>query len=146
MIRDKEYKRFVADDKDSKFNIKSLGQAIPAIEKGMGGAALMQMPSSGRLRRFMEVTKYLSSEQRSGMLAFLDQGDEDQGGETVQAPQSGEILGILKSMKDEMEADLKELQDQAANDLNAFNDLKAAKTEEIDVNKKAIVTKEKRTG
>merc|ERR1719453_1002367 len=104
------------------------------------------MPNSGRLRRFMEVTKYLSSEQRTGMLAFLDQGDEEEGGETVQAPQSGEILGILKSMKDEMEVDLKELQAQEKSDFEAFNNLKASKLEEIDLNEKSVIEKDKRIG
>merc|ERR1719421_1076563 len=145
-LRDKDHKRFVAEEKDTKFNLKGLGQAIPAIEKGMGGAALLQMPGSGRLRRFFEGTKYLSSEDRSGVLAFLDQGDEDMGGDTQQAPQSGEILGILKSMKDEMQKDLGEMQAQEKSDHESFNELKAAKNEEISINEKSVVEKEKRIG
>merc|ERR1719421_1364599 len=140
-LRDKDHKRFVAEEKDTKFNIKGLSQAIPAIEKGMGGAALLQMPGSGRLRRFFEVTKYLSSDDRSGILAFLDQGEDD--GEQQQAPQSGEILGILKNMKDEMEADLKEMQAEEKKDHEGFNELKAAKTEEISINEKSVIEKEK---
>merc|ERR1719428_2618786 len=129
-------------------NIAAMAKAIPAIEKGMGGAALMQLPGihADRLRRFFEVTKYMSSDQRSSVLAFLDQGDETMAGETVQTGAAGEILGILKSMKDEMEADLKEMQDQEAKDLNGFNDLKDAKTQEIQVSQKAVIDKEKRIG
>merc|ERR1719160_1712109 len=33
MLREKEYKQFLANEKDSKTNLASLGKAIPAIEK-----------------------------------------------------------------------------------------------------------------
>merc|ERR1719311_1228728 len=49
-------------------------------------------------------------------------------------------------MKDEMQSDLKELGDEEEHNRNAFNDLKAAKTEEIDVNKQSVITKDKRIG
>merc|ERR1719191_1285683 len=42
-LREKEHKKFIAEEKDTKINLKGLGQAIPAIEKGMGGASLMQL-------------------------------------------------------------------------------------------------------
>jgi hypothetical protein len=145
-LREKEYKAFVAEEKDTKTNLGSLSKAIPAIEKGMGGASLMQLPGAEKkmehLRRYVEVTKFISNDERSEVLSFLDAGE----GEEDQSKNSGEILGILKNMKDEMEKDLKELQDTAASDLNSFNDLKAAKTQEIDINKKSVIEKEKRIG
>merc|ERR1719310_1604762 len=145
-LRDKEHAQFSAEEKDTETNIAALGKAIPAIEEGMGGASLMQLPRMDKLRRFVEVTKYLSSDARSGVLAFLDQGSEDSSSESVQAPQSGEILGILKSMKDEMEKDLKDLQAQEQLDFNVFQDLKSAKLTEIDLNEKAVISKDKRIG
>merc|ERR1719235_2734891 len=96
------------------------------------------------LRRYFEVTKLLSNDERSGVLAFLAQGSED--GENSQSGASGEILGILKNMKDEMEKDLSELQAQETKDFEGFNDLKAAKTSEITINEKSVITKEKRLG
>merc|ERR1719310_938853 len=145
-LRDKEHAQFSAEEKDTETNIAALGKAIPAIEEGMGGASLMQLPRMDKLRRFVEVTKYLSSDSRSGVLAFLDQGSEIASGNSVQAPQSGEILGILKSMKDEMEKDLADLQAEEEKDFNGFQDLKSAKTTEIDVNAKAVISKDKRIG
>merc|ERR1719191_650050 len=59
---------------------------------------------------------------------------------------AGEILGILKNMKDEMEKDLKEMQDEDAAAHNSFNDLKAAKQQEISINEKSVIEKEKRIG
>merc|ERR1719335_137704 len=116
----------------------------------MGGAALMQMAGQEKkmehLRRFVEVTKMLSNDERSGVLAFLDQGSDEQQGEKSQSGASGEILGILKNMKDEMEKDLSELQAQEKKDFEGFNDLKAAKTSEISINEKSVITKDKRLG
>merc|ERR1719335_129219 len=123
-----------------------MSKAIPAIEKGMGGASLMQLPGLSkkmdRFRRYVEVSKLISNDERSEVLSFLDAGEGDQ----EQSKGSGEILGILKNMKDEMEKDLKEIQDEDAKAHNGFNDLKAAKEEEISINKKSVIEKEKRIG
>merc|ERR1719182_300676 len=67
-------------------------------------------------------------------------------GEGEQTQGAGEILGILKSMKDEMEKDLKEMQEEDASAHNSFNDLKAAKTKEISINEKSVIEKDKRIG
>jgi len=144
MLREKDVKKFTATEKDTKSNLAGLSKAIPAIEKGMGGAALMQMPSAPRLRRMVEVSKYISSDDRTGVLAFLDQGEDE--GESVQAPQSGEILGILKNMKDEMQRDLADMQAQENTDRENFDDLSASKKDEIAINEKAVIDKDKRTG
>merc|ERR1719386_306631 len=49
-------------------------------------------------------------------------------------------------MKDEMAKDLAELKSDEQKALEGFNDLKSAKSTEIETNEKAIVTKEKRMG
>jgi hypothetical protein len=143
-LREKESKQFIADEKDTKQNLDGLSKAIPAIEKGMGGASLMQMPGAQKkmekLRRFVEVTKYVDNDARSEVLAFMEEGE----GEHTQG--AGEILGILKNMKDEMEKDLKDMQDADVKAHESFNDLKAAKTEEISINEKSVIDKEKRIG
>merc|ERR1719235_2533142 len=149
-LREKENKAFVAEEKDTKTNLDGLSKAIPAIEKGMGGASLMQMPGAQRkmekLRRFVEVTKLLGNDERSNVLAFLDQGSDDQDSSNTQTQGAGEILGILKNMKDEMEKDLGDLQAQEKRDHESYNELKAAKTSEISLNEKAVIVKEKRLG
>merc|ERR1719235_3061408 len=99
-----------------------------------------------RMRRFVEVTKLLGNDERTSVLAFLDQGSDEQSGENTQSQASGEILGILKNMKDEMEKDLGEMQASETKDHESFNELKAAKLEEISLNEKAVITKEKRMG
>jgi len=52
----------------------------------------------------------------------------------------------LKSMKDDMEKDLKDLQAEEQKNFAGFNDVKASKTAEIQINEKAVIQKEKRVG
>merc|ERR1719428_629803 len=44
MIREKEAGEYAEMKADSETNIAAMAKAIPALEKGMGGAALLQMP------------------------------------------------------------------------------------------------------
>jgi len=50
---------------------------------------------------------------------------------SLYAPQSGEILGVMKQLKDEMEADLSESQKKEMASATAFKELREAKTNEI---------------
>jgi len=56
--------------------------------------------------------------------------------------QSGEIVGILKQLKDEMEADLSEAQKQEASRAEEFDVLRKAKTAEIEAGEKMEEQKE----
>merc|ERR1719265_2342061 len=51
VIRTKEAAEFAAFKADSETNIAAMGSAIPALEKGMGGAALLQLPGVSGLRK-----------------------------------------------------------------------------------------------
>merc|ERR1719502_1065030 len=62
------------------------------------------------------------------------------------APQSGQIVGILKGMKDEMEASLKEAIADEEKSVAGFGDLKSSKEKEIEVATEAIETKTSRSG
>merc|ERR1719440_2241798 len=72
-------------------------------------------------------------------LAFLDQSGD-------YVPQSGQIVGILKAMKDEMEAGLKEAIADEEKAVAGFADLKASKEKEIEMATEAIETKTARAG
>merc|ERR1719393_529995 len=58
------------------------------------------------------------------------------------AAQSGEIMGVLKQLKAEMEADLKDAQDIEAKRAATFAELRKAKTEEIESGEKMAEEKE----
>merc|ERR550537_2044080 len=76
---------------------------------------------------------------RQSATAFLEENSD-------YAPQSGQIVGILKAMKDDMEAELKEAIDEEAKAVAGFGDLKASKEKEIEMATEAIETKMGRAG
>merc|ERR1719160_221494 len=62
------------------------------------------------------------------------------------APQSGQIVGILKGMKDDMEAELKEAIAAEEKAIAGYADLKASKEQEIELATEAIEAKTSRSG
>merc|ERR1719262_29104 len=94
------------------------------------------------------MTHYLSSDDRTTVLAFIDQGsgEEVEEDEHTKTAGAGEIVGILKNINDEMTKDLADEQATEKRDHESFNELKAAKEQELKLNEEAIVTKEKRAG
>merc|ERR1719160_168977 len=76
---------------------------------------------------------------RKNALAFLEQSGD-------YVPQSGQIVGILKGMKDDMEASLEEAVADEEKAIAGYADLKASKNKEIEVATEAIETKTGRSG
>jgi len=135
-LRSKEASEFAAEKADSETNIAAMAKAIPALEKGMGGAALLQMPSGNRLRKIVESYPNMDASDRRDVVAFLQE----------EGPSSGQIVGILKAMKDDMEAELKEAIATEDKSIAGFGDLKASKEKEIEMATEAIETKTARSG
>jgi len=139
MLRGKEADEFAAMKADSETNIAAMAKAIPALEKGMGGASFMQMPGAKKLHHLVESYPRIDPADRRDALSFLDAtGDYE--------PASGQIVGILKGMKDDMEAELKESIADEEKAIAGFNDLKSSKETEIEVATEAIETKTARAG
>merc|ERR1719327_2450069 len=102
--------------------------------------SFLQTNSAAVLKQ-MSLTQDMSNADRDLLASFL-MGESSQG----YSPASGEILGILKQMKDTMEKDLAEViaaEDKAKQD---FEGLVGAKEKEIAAATKAIEEKTKRTG
>merc|ERR1719172_52937 len=105
---------------------------MTAIEKGMG-SAFLQSSSANRLLKIAE------KRQEEELVAFLS-------GTTEYAPASGEIVGILKTMHDEMSADFAEEKAAEEAAIKAYDQLMAAKTKEVNALTKAIEEKMTRVG
>jgi len=138
-LRQKEAATFAKESSDMKTNIAALGKAIAAIEKGAFGSFL-QTSAAAKLQQ-LTINMDMSSTDRDVLSAFLT----NSGGQGY-VPQSGEITGILKQLKDTMDKDLGET---TANENRAIKDysvLIAAKTKEINANSKAIESKTQRSG
>jgi len=135
-LREKEAAAFAKEKSDSETNIAALAKAIPAIEKGMSG--FLQTNSASVLRT-LSVSMDMSSVDREMLASFLSS-------KTGYAPASGEIVGILKTMDDEMKADLASATEAEEAAIKAFDGLVAAKTKEINALTKSIETKTARVG
>merc|ERR1711934_272937 len=99
-IREKEAAAFAKFQEDSETNLAALGKAIPAVEQGMKGSFL-QTTSAVALRRYTMEKAVLPDETRQELLAFLSGRNSAE-----YDPQSGQIVGILKQMEEEMDKSL----------------------------------------
>jgi predicted nucleic acid-binding Zn-ribbon protein len=135
-IRTKEAKTYAKDSSDATTNIAAMGKAITALEKGATG--FLQTSAANVLRR-LTVEMDLSNTDRDVISAFLTQREG-------YAPQSGEITGILKQMKETMEGDLEDLTKVENEAKSNFEALVHAKEEEISSLTKAIEEKTVREG
>merc|ERR1719181_1198953 len=143
-IRKKELAEFQAEEKDMLEAIGALKAAIEVLSKHH--TSLLQMPQPHLVRVAAtlqhEMQKHaslldglLTHSQRRLVLSFLQApGDYFDATPTFKqsyAPQSGEIFGILRQMKDTFEATLADSQKEENASQKAYEELKAAKEAEI---------------
>lgn len=145
-LREKEAADYEASAADLKGSISQLDGAIPALEAGAGASALMQGEATSHLKNVIAASSAITDFDKKRVLAFLTEGDSDSSLEAAAAPGSGEVLGILKQMKDDMAKSLADAENGDAVASAGFADLKAAKEEEIELAAEGIESKEKKTG
>ncbi|CAK0894147.1 unnamed protein product [Prorocentrum cordatum] len=145
-MRQKESAQFHSMEVDAIQNIEALKAAIVVLGKHHGeGPTQLQLPSLLAVKQ--------KATDRTWALSLEDGWDQ---GETLviqralkaaasfaqarhseeelasYAPRSGEILGLLKQLKDEMSTSLNESQAEEMTRLNTFEDLRASKQSEIE--------------
>merc|ERR1719159_1650132 len=131
--------------------IEKLMKAIAAMEKGAYGLVqegktfeLLQQKAgaaavSGVQKLLLSENLSISDFNRQQLSEFLSEGSS-------YTPQSGEIIGMLKQMKDTMEANLTEVSNEEESKVKIFKALVKAKLKEIDALTKLIEAKLKRIG
>merc|ERR1719311_422322 len=134
-VRKKEAAAFAKETAEAKANIAALEKAIAALSKGAYG---FLQTSTGAVLRRLVLTVDLGSSDRDMLTSFLTEG---QGTSTEYAPQSGEIIGIMKQMLDTMMADLADATKAEEEAIKLYKELMAAKTKEVEAATKAIETK-----
>lgn len=139
-IRQKEAAAYAKFKEDSDDNLGALAKAIPAVETGMRGSFL-QTTAASVLRRFTMEKAELQDETRQELLAFLS-GKESED----YAPQSGQIVGILKTMEEEMEKALADATATEQEAIKSFEALIEAKTKEVDALTAQIEEEQTRIG
>merc|ERR1719316_2248879 len=138
-MREKEAAAFAKELSEDQSNLDALTKALAAIEKGMAGGFLQTHAAS--VLRQLSLTQDMPGGDRDILTSFLTQSVGH-----GYAPASGEIVGILKQMKDTMEKDLAEVIAQEESAKSDFEALVAAKEKEIEAATKAIEEKIKRGG
>merc|ERR1711933_328527 len=121
-IRDKEAAAFAKFQEDSETNLGALGKAIPAVEQGMKGSFL-QTSDASLLRRYTMEKAVLPDETRQELLAFLSTSNSEE-----YDPQSGQIVGILKQMEEEMDKALADARVAEEDAIKSYDALMEAKT------------------
>jgi len=134
-LREKEAAAFASDKAESETNIDAITKAVAALEKG-SGAAFLQSSAAANLKALVQSKDDLQS--RDEIVAFLQDGDSSEG--------SGEIIGILKQLGDEMSADLADATKTENDKIAGFDELVAAKKKEISALTQAIEEKMTRVG
>merc|ERR1719178_180059 len=142
-IREKEHAEFVEETGDSKSNLDSMNAAIAALEKGMGKTFLQSQTATARVTKVVDASLSVDDYQRNLVLSFLS-GKQNPFGDYSSS--SGEIVGILKAMKDEMDKDLNGAISDEEKAASGFEELATAKKEEIAAASSAIETKTQRSG
>jgi len=154
-IRQKELAEFNAEEKDALQAISALKSAVTVLSKHHD-SALLQLPKS-HLQGIASTIQYqmskhttvlqgvLTHTERRAIAAFIqspeDYFDASPTFKQSYAPQSGEIFGILKQMKESFETNLSDSQKEEMANQKAYEDLKAAKTDEIKAGQDQIDTK-----
>jgi len=142
-IRQKQLAEFNGEEKDLLGSISAMKSAVTVLSKHN---SLLQMPRShadgvaASVQNAMQkhsslLNGVLTHSERRAVAAFVqapqDYFDAEPTFKQSYAPESGEIFGILKQMKETFETNLSSSQKEEMANQKAYEDLKAAKEEEI---------------
>merc|ERR1740127_53603 len=152
-IRQKELAEFNEEEKDLLGSISALKSAVTVLSKHN---SLLQMPRShidgvaasvqNALQKHASLlTGVLSHSEKKAIASFIqapeDYFDAEPTPKQSYAPQSGEIFGILKQMKETFETNLSSSQKEEMSSQKAYEELKAAKEAEIKAGQEQLDTK-----
>jgi hypothetical protein len=138
-IRDKEAGIFAADHAESTANLAALTGAITSIGKGVAG--FLQTKTAQRLRKVVLDDKDVTDFDRDTVISFLS-GKHTNG----YVPQSGEIVGVLKDIKDNMDKSHADMESTESKAIASYEELMTAKTKQVKALAETIETKSVRVG
>jgi len=137
-VREKEAAAYAAEKADDDKDIAAVGKAITAISTGMAGSFLQTTGAQMLKQILLSKRDDLMDDERQDILAFLSG--------TQESPQSGQIVGILKQMEDEMKKGAAEAAAAEESAIKTYDGLMAAKKKEVLALTKQIETKLERVG
>jgi len=148
-LRNKQLEEFNAEEKDMLQSIKALDAAIVVLSKHYQKTALTA--SRTAVKEAADVA-YVQMQSHSSILLGVFTPHQKRAVQTIRQtaaaspalismsyqPQSGEIFGILKQMKETFEQNLAETQQEEAKNKKSYEDVKTAKMDEIKATQAAI--------
>jgi len=140
-IRAKEKAEFDKEKDEDTTDLKAVQKATKTLMGGMGGAFL-QSPAAGVLRKVVSNRENMDSADREDVLSFLSVDSDDK----EDTPGTMQIVGILKTMAEEMKKEIAEAEEDEAKSVSDFQSLVAAKKKEINALSKLIEEKLQRVG
>ena len=124
-LREKEAAAYANVKSDSEATIAALTKAIAALESGMAGF-FIQTPLAKKLQNYAVEKADLPDRSTQELLSFLSGSSSEE-----YAPQSGEIVGILKQMSDEMSRDYTDATSEETSAISSYEGLMKAKRKEV---------------
>jgi len=145
-LREKEHAAFVGESTELQGYVTAMNGAIPAIEAGMAGTGLLQAQAAtvAQLRHAIGKDESLTDYDRQSVLAFL--AGSTQGTSSRYVPKGGEIVGILKDMREGFAKDLGGVKETEAEAAKIFDQLMSAKKKEVSTLTSSIEKKTARVG
>jgi chromosome segregation ATPase len=143
-LREKENAAYVAAKDEFVANIDAILKAAAALEKGMAGSFL-QTRSASVLKGILNspATQDMLEEDRQTLLSFLSGSSPFSQG---YAPQSGQIVGLLKQLGDDMATSLAGIMIAEEKAVYTYGELMKAKTAEVNSLTEAIEAKTTKIG
>jgi len=141
-LRRKQLAEFNQEEKEMLQTITSLKGAVVALSKhhesflqtseGESLSATVVATIQNAMRMHADIlSEVVTPHQRKIVAGFVQ----------AKQPQSGEIFGVLQAMKESFEGNLAQAQKEETENDNAYEDLKAAKTSEINAGRSLSETK-----
>jgi len=146
-IRQKQLAEFNAEEKDLLESVSALKSAIVVLSKHHSNGLLQTAATlQHEMQRHSSLLQGVLTHADRRLIASFVQAPEDYFDATptfkqAYAPQSGQIFGILKQMKETFESNLSASQKEEMSNQKAYEDLKAAKEDEIAAGQAQVETK-----
>merc|ERR1719329_998971 len=143
-IRQKQQADFNGEEKDLLGSISALKGAVTVLGKH-NGASLLQMPADHLKGIAAGVKKAMDTHPDMGLtlaqaqiMSSFIQSAQDPSSDGSYAPASGQIFGILNQMKETFETNLSDSQKMEMNKQSSYDQVKAAKSAEIQAGQNQI--------
>jgi len=139
-LRKKQAAAYAEEKEGASANILAIDKAVTALEVGSAGSFL-QTTAASTLRNVVQSGINMLDGDRQEMMSFLMAKEASE-----YSPQSGEIVGILKQLAEEMGGGLSESTAAEEASIKNHDELMAAKTKQMQACTGAIEDKTVRTG